>query len=323
VTLLTPLAGLLAALAVVPLAAWAVASRRLRRARRVLRLAPPAPGRDRARLLALVSIPLLLALALTQPALRRHSSRSVRTDAAVFVVVDTSSSMAAAPGRDAPTRLAQAKRIALALGSQLGGVPLGVASFTDRVLPNLFPSGDRAAFDSTVRSLAIASPPPRETTRVATSFASLGALAGGDYFTPAEKHRVLLLITDGESRAFDAGAVARALAATPRIRVVVARVGAGGDRLYAAGRPAGRYRPDPAGAARSISELVVSTGGRAFSGDASGAAAALRGALGPGPTRPIASESETRSLAPLIVLLGLIPLVVLVSDTLRAERRFA
>jgi hypothetical protein len=162
-TFLTPGAGLLAMLVVIPIAGFMLASTRVRRARTILALTAPDRSSERWRLLALVSVPLLLALALTQPALRQESSQSVRADAAVFVVVDTSSSMSAAAGPRAPSRLAQAKRIAIDLGSQLGDIPAGVATFTDRVLPNLFPSGNRAAFDSTIQSLAIASPPPRET----------------------------------------------------------------------------------------------------------------------------------------------------------------
>jgi hypothetical protein len=231
--------------------------------------------------------------------------------------------MAAAPGPRAPTRLAQARRIALDVGSRLDGTPLGVASFTDRVLPNLFPSADRAAYDSTIRSLAIASPPPRETSRVATSFAALAALARDNYFTPAEKHRALLLITDGESRPFNAASLARTLARSPGIAVVAVRVGGGGDRLYANGRPAGSYRPDPAGARQAIAELVSATGGRAFTSDAAGAAAAVRSALGSAPLRRISSEPRSLGLAPYIVLLSLLPLLFLLHSggTLRPERR--
>jgi von Willebrand factor type A domain len=323
-TFLTPIAGLLALLVLVPLAALLLARTRVQRARTVLALAAPAHTRERWRSAALVSVPLLLALALMQPTVRQGSSHSVRVDAAVFVVVDTSSSMSAAAGPRAPSRLTQAKRVALALGSKLGDIPVGVATFTDRVLPNLFPTGDRAAFDSTIQSLAIASPPPRETSRVATSFAALGALARSDYFTSAEKHRAVLLISDGESRPLDASSLARVLAAGSPVHVVVVRVGVGGDRFYANGRPAGRYRADPEGARQAISQLVSSTGGNAFSSASTGAAAALRSALGSGPTRTTTSETTSRGLAPLIRLITLIPLLFVSkssSASLRAERR--
>jgi hypothetical protein len=324
-TFLTPLGGLLGVLVVLPLAALALVGRRLQRARAVLRLVAPG-GRGTAwRAIAIASVPLLIALALAQPALRRHGTNSVRADAAAFVVVDTSASMGAAAGPHAPTRLQQAKRIALAAGSDLGGLPLGVANFTDRVLPNAFPTADHAVFSSTIRSLGIDSPPPRETSRVATSFSQLDALGNASFFTRAQKHRALLLITDGESRAFDAATLAQTLATAPRVRVVVVRVGGGGDRLYASdGRASTIYRADPERARQSISQLVSATGGRSFTGGPRGIAAAVRRALGSGPAVSVQSELDTRDLSPYIMLLCFLPLVPILVGSLdfaRAERR--
>jgi hypothetical protein len=324
-TFLTPLAGLLAVLALVPLAALAVGVRRVRRVRAVLHLPDHGLELDWLRIAVLAAVPLLLALAITQPALRRSGSDSARADAAVFVVVDTSSSMRAASSAHAPTRLEQAKRLAIGVASQLRGIPVGVASFTDRVLPNLFPTIDRAVFDSTIRSLASDSPPPRESSRVATSFAALGVLQRSSFFTPAQTQRALLLLTDGESRPFGATELARTLAAAPRVHVVIERVGSGGDRLYAAdGRPGSVYRADPGGARQAVAQLVSATGGRSFGGGSAGVATALESVLGSGPTRRIASEPETRALAPYVVLLSLIPLLLLIlgsGDTVRASRR--
>jgi hypothetical protein len=320
---LTPAAGLTAVLALVPLAALAVGLRRVRRVRSVLRLARQGRDLDVVRIVALAVVPLLLALAIAQPVLRRHGSDAARADAAVFAVVDTSSSMGAASSASAPSRLAQAKSIAIGVASQLGGIPVGVASFTDRALPNLFPTIDRAVLDSTIRSLATDSPPPRETSRVATSFAALGSIERSSFFTAAQTHRALLLLTDGESRPFDAAALARTLAASPRVQVVVVRVGGAGDRLYADGRPGSVYRADPERAQQAVGLLVSATGGRSFTGGSAGVAAALRTDLGSGPTTRIASEPETRALAPYLVLLSLIPLLVVLtgSGAVRALRR--
>jgi hypothetical protein len=323
-TFLTPLAGLLAPLALVPLAALAVAARRVRRARTLLRLPG---GRDLGwpRMLALAAVPLLLALGIMQPALRSQGSQAARSDAAVLIVVDTSSSMGAASSAKAPTRLEQAKRLAIGVASQLGGIPVGVANFTDRALPNLFPAIDRAVVDSTIRSLGTDSPPPRETSRVATTFAALRALQRSNFFTAAQSHRALLLVTDGESRPFDAAALARTLSASPRLHVVVMRVGSAGDRLYGAdGRPGSVYRSDSEGARQAVAQLVSATGGRSFGGSA-GVARALQGVLGAGPTHRITSEPEIRALAPYVVLLSLIPLLLVImgsGGTVRASRRF-
>ncbi len=310
-TFLTPLGALLALLALVPLAAFAVAERRMRGARRILRLPEPPAGPARRRLVAVVSVPLLIGLAAAQPALRTRSSIPVRADAAVFVVLDTSTSMSASASAHAPTRLAQARRLAVAVGAQLPGIPLGVATFTDRVLPDAFPSADHAIFASTVRAVTVDSPPPRETSRVATDFAALSALRTDGFFRRSQTHRALLLITDGESVPFDAAALARALGERPRIHVVVVRVGGAADRLRtASGQPGGTYRPDPGGARRAVAQLIGATNGRSFTGGAAGVAAALRSEIGTGPTLRVASRPETRSLAVFVVLLSVVPLLV-------------
>jgi hypothetical protein len=326
-TFLTPRAGLLALAALAPLTALVIAGARVRRARAVLHLPEAAEGLRRRHAVAVVSIPLLIALALAQPAWRRHGSVSTRADAAVFVVVDTSNSMAAAPSASAPTRLEQAKRIALTVGSQLPGVPLGVATFTDRTLPDAFPSADAAIFNSTVRSLTIESPPPRESSRVATDFSALAAVQRADFFTPGQRHRALLLITDGETAAFDAGAVAGALSTSPATHVVVVRVGGGRDRLYASdGKPGGSYRADPAGASRAVSRLTSATQGKAFTGGVAGVAAALRSDIGAGAATATASTPQTWALGPVVALAGLVPLFLVLTSTeeiARLRRRFA
>ena len=68
-TFLTPRAGLLALAALAPLTALVIAGARVKRARTVLRLPEPRPGAQRRRSVAVVSVPLLIALALAQPAL--------------------------------------------------------------------------------------------------------------------------------------------------------------------------------------------------------------------------------------------------------------
>jgi von Willebrand factor type A domain len=324
---LAPWAGLLVLLALVPLAALALGERRVRRVRAVLRLGAPARESVGWRVLALVGVVALLALAAMQPVIRHRSSLPGRADAAVFVVVDTSESMSARSGPRAPTRLAQAQRVALAVGASLGGIPLGVATFTDRVLPNLFPTADRAVFDSTVRSLTSNTPPPREVSRVATSFGALREIQPSGFFSPAERTRALLVISDGESDPFDAAAVARTLATPRTVHLIVVRVGAAADRLYrASGKPGGAYRADPADAQRAVSQLVAATGGSSFT-SAAGVAAALHRVLGSGHTTHVQRAPTTRSLGAYLALASLFPLVLVLltlpraSATLRATRR--
>jgi hypothetical protein len=313
-TFATPLAGLLALLVLFPLAALALGLRRVAHARAVLRLAAPGRRSGWYRTAAVAAVPLLLAIAATQPGLRRHSTVSVRADAAVFVVIDTSESMGAASGPHASSRLAQAKRVALGVGASLDGIPLGVATFTDRVLPNLFPTADGAVFSSTIEGVGVDSPPPRETSRVATGFSALAALGTQGFFTRAQKHRAILLITDGESRTFDAAALARSLASSPGAHLVIVRVGGGGDRLYAAdGTASSVYRADPAGARQAVSQLASATNGRAFTAGSSGVVGALRDAVGSGSRVSVRARPETDSLTQYVVLLALLPLLVILA----------
>src|SRR3954451_22153111 len=132
--------------------------------------------------------------------------------------------MAATPGSAAQSRLARARAVARDLAARVGGVPLGVATLTDRVLPDLFPTADRGTFQSVVRSVSLEDPPPRESSVTATAFSALGPVGSQGFFERAVRHRVLVLLPDGEMRPFDAAGVASALAAGPGVRLVVARV---------------------------------------------------------------------------------------------------
>jgi Mg-chelatase subunit ChlD len=228
---LTPRAAWLAVLTLVPLAALAVAARRVERVRRALRLPAPGSGDLRRRAALLTAVVLLLVLAAMQPAVRAQTSVRERSDAAAFVVVDVSRSMAASRSPGSATRLARAKQAALAVGAQLGGIPLGVATFTDRVLPDLFPTSDAAAFDSTIASLTVNSPPPRDVNTVATTFDALTALATQGFFRPSVHKRAVVLVTDGESRAFDPAGIADVLRSHGTALSVI-RVGDGADRVW-------------------------------------------------------------------------------------------
>jgi VWA domain-containing protein len=308
---LTPWAGLLALLAALPVAGFLLGTRRAEAVRSALGLRP-APRASRVRRGTLsAAIVALLALAAMQPALRTHSSLRERTDAQALVVLDTSRSMAAAASPTAPTRLARAKVIALRLGSELGDVPVGVATFTDRVLPDLFPTAARAAYDSTVESVGIEDPPPRDVNPVATTFDALSALATQGFFPDSAHKRVVLLLTDGESAPFDPGTVASALD-RGGIRLVVIRVGGGGERVWTNGRPEALYHADPAGARRSVASLDEALGEQ----PGTNAIRFSRRALGHGPTTVVSVGPKTRTLAPLAVLVALALALAVAFDNL-------
>ena len=315
-TLLSPLGLLVGLAALLPLAALVAGPRRAARVRARLGLAAPR-GHGLTRAAAAVAVPLLLALACAQPALTREEQRRARTDAAAFVIVDVSRSMQAAATPGAPTRLDRAREVALRIRRELGSVPTGVASMTDRVVPLLFPSSDDAVFRETVtRSLASESPPPRESDRVATTLAALADAARGGLFLPGDRHRAFVVVTDGESQPFSEGAVARALDAA-RIELVTVHVWAEGERVYRGAGTAERlYRADER-SGDTLAALAAAAGGNAFEEDVSAAAgrAAAR-ALGSGPTRAVAAEERLVPLAPWLALASLAALAVALAPRL-------
>jgi hypothetical protein len=298
-TLLSPSGLLLALTVALPLAALVLALRRADRVRAHLRLPAQRGGGARAEGAALTAAVALLALAAAQPARTSTETRRVRTDAEAFLVVDISRSMLAArPG--GPTRLARAKTEALELARSLRDVPLGVATLTDRVLPNLFPTPDGAAVAETVRRAVTAErPPPREVGVRATTLAALGEAAGANLFSARRK--LLIVLTDGETRSYAEAATARRLRSAG-ISLVVVHVWRRDERLEPA------YRPDPSSRA-ALAGLAAAAGGAVVrEGDPGAVARAAREALGAGPEAPRGVEERVTPLAPWAALAALIPL---------------
>jgi von Willebrand factor type A domain len=316
---LTPWAGLLVALALVPLGVLHTTHRRANDVRRLLGLAAPASSRLRTRSLVIVVATSLLALAAMQPVVRTERSVRQRTDAEAFVVIDTSRSMAAAPSPSGSSRLARAKREALALASSFGDIPVGLATFTDRVLPDLFPTTNQATFDSAVSALGLESPPPRDVNRVATTFDALTELATQGFFPRTAQKRAIIVVTDGESRPFDPAGVGRSLT-DHGIQLAVLRVGSGADRVFRPdGQPEAGYRPDPDGAALSVARLTAAA--RAPTG--AGAVATIVRKLGTGPAVMVDSTPHARALGPLPALLALIPVFLLLGGGMLETRRLS
>jgi hypothetical protein len=312
-TFLTPLAALVGVAALVPLAALAGRERRAARLRRVLGLsAPPRLGRL-ARALAVVALVSLLATAAAQPALREHRTAVLRRDAQAFFLVDISRSMLAARGVNRPARLTRAIASMERLRAELADVPAGIATVTDRTLPNLFPSGDAADFRQVAEhSLAIDHPPPARVRRRSTDFSVLDELVTGNYFGAQARHRLVVLLTDGESDVFDVGSTAQSLR-DAHIDLIVVRFWHADERIYTGGGAieAG-YRPDAAAAASADRLGRAVSGLPAFGeGDAGGAAAAARRLLGHGPTEPAAPRAHVRPLASYAVAAAALPLAFL------------
>jgi len=323
IVFLTPLAALVALAMLLPVAAFVVAERRVTAVRRLLTLSPPRTGVDVAALAALVAVVALLALAAAQPALSSTHSQRVRTDAEALFVLDISQSMAASSGPKGKTRLERAADAANRLRAAVPSVPSGVATLTDRVLPNLLPVADTAAFDATLRSsVAIDQPPPREQSVRATSFGALAEIPGSGYFQGSAKRRAIVLLTDGETSPYDSGAVAKALGVKPRTNLLTVQLWGRKESIYGpSGRRDPNYRPDPASKAQ-LASLASATRSRVFGeGELGSAAVSLETMLGSGPTRTEGRTRTTHPLAPYLAVLALVPLALIFRGQVRGRVR--
>lgn len=317
---LTPQGGLLALVVLVPVAAFLGVSRRATRMRRALGL-PELPTRLRLiPIIAVLAVGGLLGLAATQPFLQRTTTRSARSDAEVLMVIDISRSMLAQRSPTTPARLERAKGAAARLRAALPGVPVGIASLTNRVLPHLFPSADEDVFRATLeRAIGIERPPPgssflavaQSSLANATSFAALAGVATQRFYSPAASRRLLVVLTDGESSRVGAPTVGRSLRGAA-IETVFLQFWAPNERVFADGTPEPQYQPNPA--ARSILDrLAAATQGSVYDESSLGAAVRkAREVIGSGPTRVEKDERRRPlALAPYLAAAAFLPLALL------------
>ena len=319
VDFLTPLGGLLALAVVLPLAVFVLVSTRAQHIRRALGLPELPAGERLIPLVALVALGALLGLAAAQPLLERTTTRRVRADAEVFMVMDISRSMLAQRSVDTPTRLERAKAAAARLRDSLPGVPVGLASMTNRVLPHLFPSADQTVFQATLdRVIGIENPPPgtsfltvqQTQLRNATSLSSLTSVAGRRFFSPTASRRLLVVLTDGESPQVAAPSVGRSIRKA-KADAIFLQFWDANEKVFTNGEPEVRYHINPA--ARSILErLAATTGGTVYDESELGAAVqTARDLLGDGPMVDQGRRPDRTPLAPYLAMAAFLPLTLL------------
>jgi len=317
---LTPTGGLAALALVIPLVAIALVSQREQRGRRLLGLAAPPPTRQLPRVLALVAVPALLGLAATQPALRSTTKQRVRTDAQAYFVLDTSRSMLARKAPGDPTRLALARADAIRMRNALPEIPAGIATLTDRLLPDLLPDPDPTVFAQTInQAVEIEQPPPASSNIKATTFCantescSLGNIATQNFFPATIHKRLAVVLTDGESNPVDAGVFAHQLATGPGVKVIFVHIWRPGEAVYDGSSPEQGYHEDP-NSGQILQTLAGAVdNGKSFDESAIGSAiSAMKADLGTsGPTILQGSVERTRTLAPYVALAALLPLLLI------------
>ena len=311
VSFLTPLDALFVLAGAVPVAALLANRHRAAQIRRLLGAIGSRPRAALPALVALVLLAALVAVAAAQPVVIRNRMVSERADAQAFVLFDTSLSMtAAAAGR--PTRLARAKQLAIRLQQALPDLPMGVASMTDRSLPNLLPTTDRTLFARTVdQAVAVDEPPPSQVySDRATTFAALVPLTESHFYSQGVQRRLLIVLTDGES-----SQVSPLLNLTlhRRVPTVLVHVWAPGERIFSSrGRPDPKYVSDPR-SWNALNALASATGSsRAFDEHDVGAIVqAARDVVGRASTRTHIAAYARIPLAPWFVLGGILPLAFL------------
>lgn len=321
-TFLTPFGALAALAALLPLAAWFIGRRQVAAAAGALGLQPPARRSALQTIVAAGAI-VLLGLAAAQPALTHRPGTRVRTDAEALFVFDTSRSMAASATPTSPTRLDRAVAASERLRGAIAEVPSGIATLTDRVLPDLLPVADVSSFDTVAaRGVAIESPPPAAGNIRATTFTALGDIASGNYFHAKAKTRLVVLLTDGESSPVDTAELANVLPRT-RYRFIAIRFWRTDESVYKAdGKPETAYQPDPLGRI-VLADVASALGGRAFDeAQISAATSLLQHAAGTGPTASAPAATQQRTpLAPYLAALALLLLAAAVLSVNTALRR--
>jgi hypothetical protein len=310
VSFLTPLDALFGLAAAVPLAALLVTERRSHWIRRLLALSGPGRRAVVPTAVALLLLPVLVGVAAAQPVVVHEKLVSERADAQAFFVFDTSLSMQASAGPGQPTRLDRAKRLALRLQAALPDLPIGLASMTDRTLPNLMPTTDVTLFARTIdQSVGIDEPPPSQRYNGrATTFMALVPLVESHFFAPGVTRRLLVVFTDGESSQISP---VLQLTLQRRVAPLFVHVWSPGELIYdrdGGRRPDPIYQTDPASAA-ALARLATITGGRAYTEtQISQVAHAARDAVGFASTRTRIDSYARISLAPWFVLGGVLPL---------------
>ena len=273
------------------------------------------PGRRGAVVMgtAFVLFAIFVGLAAAQPVVSSRQGIKGRVDAEAFYIFDVSRSMSARSGPTGPTRLARARDAAKRLRGELGDVPIGVASFTDRLLPHLFPTVSTNTLLATIdRAIGIDRPPAGLPwgDNLGTKLGSIGDIATAGYFSPESRHRAAVVFTDGETLPDDISSVSKRLQ-QGNVRLFFVRLWDVNERVYERGLVNTAYVPDPTSESQ-LEGLAGQLGARVFTpGEMDAAARDIREVMGTGPTGVRGYELKSSELAPYVFLLSLLPLLFL------------
>jgi hypothetical protein len=313
VSFVTPVAGLVALLVLLPLGALLFAQQSLESLCGQLGIRPPGRRGAVTMGIAFVLFALFVGMAAAQPVVSSRQGIEGRTDAETFFIFDVSRSMSARSGPTEPTRLARARDAAKRLRNELGEVPTGVASFTDRLLPHLFPTVSTNTLLATMdRAIGVDRPPAGLPwgDNLGTKLGAIGDIATAGYFSPESRHRAAVVFTDGETLPDDISTLSQRLQ-RGNVRLYFVRIWDVNERVYERGLVNTAYVPDPTSESQ-LKALAGQVGASIFTPDQMDAAARdLRGVMGRGPTGVRGYELKSSELAPYVFALSLVPLLFL------------
>jgi hypothetical protein len=182
---------------------------------------------------------------------------------------------------------------------------MGVAQFTDWTSPHLFPtSGDEGLRLTLERAVFVDSLGAREPSLIATDLDALAAFARESYFTPGVSKRLLVVLTDGESRPLGGELAALREAG---ISTVFVHVWGAEESIWNPSGAEPQYTPDPS-SAQTLTQAGALVDGAVFDEEElDGVVARVRAELGDGPTRP-SEHRDLFALMPYALLGALLPL---------------
>jgi hypothetical protein len=312
VSFISPAGALIALAGAVALVVLLAGDQRLRRVCELVGLRPPTFHTTVPLVVAVAALTALLSLAAAQPVLATQQKTSGRADAEVYFVFDISRSMGARSGPEAPTRLDRAREEAKQIRAGLGGIPVGVASLTDRLLPHLFPSTSVNDFNAVVdRALGVDRPPARLAwgDALGTKLSATAELPNLGYFSEQATRRAIVVLTDGETLQEGLNSLPAQLTQN-QLHPFLVRFWGPNERVYdARGTVNPNYRPDPESTA-SFDQLANSLQTRVHGAhDGDRIAAAIRKDLGKGPMTTRGRELRSTTITPYFVGLAFLPLL--------------
>jgi hypothetical protein len=227
--------------------------------------------------------------------------------------------MLAASSAEGPPRYRRAVTYAHRLHAALPELAVGVSSLSNRLLPYLFPTVDDRSYDAVLdQAYGVQRPPPAlDTDHWVTSFDELHEVAARRFFTPEVRKRVVVVLSDAETRLFDARGVLRDLQHRGTTPIVV-RFWRSNERIFRHDGAPESYRATQGDELRKLRDA----GWQAYAETEFDAVVrGIRRTVGSGPVARVGYLRRETSIAPMLALAALAPLLLVLAPAGRLPSR--